>query len=107
MRYLTIDTEGEMLTIDGLIHRLEMNLVAAILHTHHADILPIEELGVAFWATLAYSLLEAEAIVGLGDYAIKALVGSDFVVLLKGAGKVDGLVGFLLHSRWVLAVDKM
>ena len=56
------------------------------------------EHGVAFWATLAYSLLEAEAIVGLGDYAIKALVGSDFVVLLKGAGKVDGLVGFLLHD---------
>ena len=83
---LTIDTEGEMLTIDGLIHRLEMNLVAAILHTHHADILPIEELGVARGTSLADRLLEAETLWGLAEDTGETLVGLHLCALLQQAG---------------------
>ena len=83
---LTIDTEGEMLTIDGLIHRLEMNLVATILHTHHADILPIEELGVARGTSLADRLLETETVGCLAEDTDEALVGVHHCVLLQEAG---------------------
>ena len=86
MGYLTIDTEGEMLTIDGLIHRLEMNLVATILHTHHADILPIEELGVARGTSLADRLLETDSLCGLAEYTGEALVWGHLRVLLQQAG---------------------
>lgn len=53
-----------ILTVDGFGHGLEVHLVLAILHAHHADVLAIEELGIARWATLADSLLEAEAVGG-------------------------------------------
>ena len=86
MRHFAIDTESEMFPINGVVHGLEMDLVAAILLAHHADELPVVELGIARGTSLANRLLEAETLWGLAQDTGETLVGLHLCALLQQAG---------------------
>ena len=99
-----IDTEGELRAIEvGGVHRLEVNLVSAVLHAHHGDVAAVEELGVALVVSLSYSLLEAEvALAVAGEDAVVALSLGEEGVGLHDRLEVNAEVGVLDHNAFVL-----
>ena len=88
------DADGEFLGIDVGIHGLDVHLVATVLHAYEAEVVAVEELGVTGWAALADGLFEEEAVGGLGEDAIEAVVGGEGVIGLQGAVEGGGGVGY-------------
>ena len=102
-----VDGEGSLLSVHLLgVECLDVTLVASVLLSHHRDVLAVEELRVAWCASLAYGLFEEEAVVVSRQDAGEALLVGDFTVLLQCAGDVRISNKKLCHNNNVLKVNK-
>ena len=80
-----INSLGKGVLVESLVHGLQMALIAAVLHSHHRDILAVVELGVARRPALAACLFKVETFACATDDACEA----ETVVEGGGCQRID------------------